>query len=224
MIFSLKNLNRFILLFFLLVLSYFIAIFIIKFTIITLFEKYSLNIISINAIESFNSLILLTFYIFLLFSYPLIIQLLIFYVKDALYQSEVNFLKSFRNNYILFLLGALYGYYTSINYLIPFLLSFNDKINVESTISINNLVVTILKNCLLFSIIFLTPFIIKQIIKYNIITKQKIKSKRKYIYFYLLVLSALLTPSDVLSMIVCFIPFVILFELGLYLAKPQIRL
>lgn len=215
----LKNSSKVLLILILFVVCYHIATYLLAYTILLL--GFKIEVLSVRANEALNSIVLVFFYVLSMICLPFTYFYVYSKIKDALYKKERELYLKLKNLYIFILAGMVYGYYTAIYFMIPFLYSFNAKLDVSTTISLENLILSIITNCILFSLIFITPFIIKYSIMYELLDKRKIKSNRNIIYFGFLIISAILTPSDILSMMIAFLPFVLLFELGLYLSKDK---
>lgn len=201
------------------VISYFISNFLLNYIIGELSEE--IKILSVTAHEAINSIIIAWIYIFFILMIPTLYILLYKYLKDALYKKERKIYLRVRKLYLVMLVGIFYGYYTSINFMIPFLYNFNRKLDIQSSITLNNLIITIVKNCLLFSFIFLSPFMIKLLVESGLTTKKKLKKNRGIIYVVILLFSAVLTPPDVVSMFVATVPLIGLFEIGILIGKES---
>ena len=217
MIFLQNNKKSLIYLIYISILSYFISKFILGYIIESV--SLTITIFSITAYEALNSIILIYFYVWVILFIPLLYRVSYKYLKDALYSKERSFVKRISWLYLFILAGAGYGYYTAIKFIIPFLFTFNTKISIDNSIGLESLIITIIRNCLLFSLVFLTPFIIKYLLDLKIIEKRLLSKNRRLIYVLLLIISAILTPPDILSMILSFIPFVCLFEIGILISK-----
>jgi len=71
-----------------------------------------------------------------------------------------------------------------------------------------------------FGLAFEMPIITALLVRTNIVKSQTLREKRPYIVIGILIVSMLLTPPDVISQLLLAIPMWLLFEIGLYLAKP----
>ena len=72
---------------------------------------------------------------------------------------------------------------------------------------------------LAFGLMFQFPIATYFLVKFNIVSIDKLKQKRPYVVIILLLVAALLTPPDVISQLLLFIPTYLLFELGLIFAS-----
>ena len=71
---------------------------------------------------------------------------------------------------------------------------------------------------LVFGIAFQTPIAIFILTRTGLVTIATIKSVRKYVFLGTFVVSAFVTPPDVISQVTLAIPLYALFELGLFLS------
>ena len=84
-----------------------------------------------------------------------------------------------------------------------------------------NLVVGML---ITFGLSFQMPLVVLALVRTNIVERETLKASRKYVYFGIAVLSAVITPGDYITGTVLLIfPLGLLFELGLWLAREPKR-
>lgn len=122
---------------------------------------------------------------------------------------------------ILFIIGVLFSFYV----LLPLMFNFFIQLNNET--SIPSVLMPITKDYLLFAlkmlksfgIVFQLPLIIILLNLVNIITYETIKNLRRYVYVFIFIVSAILTPPDVLSQIILAIPMILLFEISLLIIR-----
>jgi len=75
----------------------------------------------------------------------------------------------------------------------------------------------------LFGLIFNVPLLIFLLVKLGILSPESLTEKRPLCYLGIFVFSAVLTPPDVISQLMMAFPMLLLYELGLLLAKLFIR-
>lgn len=124
---------------------------------------------------------------------------------------------------VLFFLGVLFGYYLitplSINFLGSYKVSeeiFND-FDLESYISL------VRTSVLASGIIFELPILIYILTKIGLVTPEGLKKYRKISLVLVLVLSAIITPPDIVSQIIVAIPILLLYEVSIYISKVVVR-
>lgn len=73
---------------------------------------------------------------------------------------------------------------------------------------------------LLFGLSFQLPLVVMTLQRIGIIDVEQLRGARRYVYLILAVLTAVITPGDVVTaMIALMIPLILLYELGIWLAK-----
>ncbi len=74
----------------------------------------------------------------------------------------------------------------------------------------------------LFGLSFQLPLVVMALCKVGIVEQQALKDARKYVYFALAVLAAVITPGDVITAsIALMIPLCLLYELGIWLGRSS---
>ena len=155
--------------------------------------------------------------------FPYIMKKIWDFVLPALYEKEKQFIKSsVIISSILFVFGVLFCIFTILPLVINFGMSFAGN-NIQAVFGISNVINMALWLGFVFGLMFQVPLIVYLLIKWDIVEYETISSIRPYVLVCLLVLSALLTPPDIISQILLFSPTYILFELGLCFSKLTCR-
>lgn len=151
--------------------------------------------------------------------FPYIAKQLWNFILPALYEKEKRFIKSIvLISSILFVLGVTFCVLVIFPLIIRFGMSFAGS-NIQAVFGISNIVNLALWLGFTFGIMFQVPLVVYMLIKWGIISYEAVSSKRPYVVVLLLVSAALLTPPDIISQALLFIPTYILFELGLFFSK-----
>ena len=143
------------------------------------------------------------------------------FILPALYKRERKFIKSIvLISSVLFIIGVLFCLFLILPMVMRFSFSFITE-NIKPTLGINNVVSLALWLSLVFGVMFQFPLITCALIRSNIVSYQKVKSKRAYVLVGILILSGLLTPPDIVSQLLLTIPTYALFEIGLFFGKKK---
>lgn len=155
----------------------------------------------------------------LLICFPYIAKQLWNFILPALYDRERRFIKSIIiSSSTLFIIGVIF----CLLFILPLIIRFGASYataEINALFGISNIISLSLQLSIIFGIMFQFPLITYALIKANIITYNAVKSKRPYIFTLILIISAILTPPDIVSQLMLTGPTYILFELGLYFAK-----
>ena len=91
--------------------------------------------------------------------------------------------------------------------------------NIQAVFGITNVITLSLWLAVVFGLMFQMPLITHSLIKSGFIDYQTVANKRPYVVVILLIIAAVLTPPDVVSQVMLFLPTYALFELGLLFSK-----
>jgi len=156
-----------------------------------------------------------------LICFPYVAKQVWSFVMPALYDNERKFISSIiLSSSVLFIIGVLFCLFFILPLVIRFGMSFVTD-NIQAVFGIGNVVSLALWLSLVFGVMFQFPLITYALIRSEMVTYETIKSKRSYIFVGILILSALLTPPDVVSQLLLTIPTYSLFEIGLFFGRPS---
>lgn len=143
------------------------------------------------------------------------------FVLPALYEKEQKFIKSIvLTSSALFCTGVIFCIFLILPLVINFGLSFTQD-NITPLFGISNVISLALRLSVVFGIMFQFPLITYSIIKADIVSYEEVKDKRPYVFVIILIISALLTPPDVVSQLMLAVPTYLLFEGGLYFSRTN---
>lgn len=176
--------------------------------------------------EAFVTYIKLSFYSALFFSFPIFAAEIYLFLSPALYKSEKkNILFIFFFASFLFLGGAIFAYYFILPLALQFFSAFETQgftdislpIQLETRISeYLNFVVNFLFG---FGIAFQLPILLLFLIRLDFLSANDLRLKRRYWIVIIFVVSAILTPPDLLSQVSLAILLIILFEITILIGK-----
>lgn len=147
--------------------------------------------------------------------FPYIAKNLWDFVLPALYEHEIKFIRAIVvSSALLFLFGVAFCLFAILPLIINFGVSFGGQ-HIHAMFGISNVMNLALGLAFVFGLMFQVPLVTNMLIRWNIVSYESISSKRPYVVTGLLVISALLTPPDIVSQIFLFGPTYLLFELGL---------
>jgi len=154
-----------------------------------------------------------------IFALPIIIYQVWCFVVTGLKQDEKKYVYIFGPfSLILFILGALFAYFIAIPIGLKFLLGFSSEI-ITPMITVKNYVSFVATLILAFGIVFELPLILMFLTKIGIATPVFLMQKRKFAVVLILILSALITPPDVITQLILAGPLMFLYEIGIVVSK-----
>ena len=177
------------------------------------------QLIVTTPLEFIYAQIKVAFLFSLIIACPLILYELILFIRPALTLKEKNAVKlTIPSFLLLFLLGISFSYFIFLKIALFYLSSL--ALGVASNLwSLNRFIDFIFITSISFGLIFQLPLIMLLLKKLNILNIDFMKKNRKYIYIILMIIAAIITPSDILTMILLVVPLIILYELSLVLVR-----
>ena len=180
------------------------------------FEEYYIDLISTDLSSQFMIHITTSLYLGLLVASPYILFELFRFVSPALYDKEKKYsIAILIIVYLLFILGILMSYYIIFPISFRFLGTYSVAERVESTITLKSYISTFNSLTLVMGVVFQLPVIAYVLGKLGVVNSEILKKYRKHALFLLTLVSALITPPDILSCILVTIPLYMLYELSI---------
>lgn len=118
-----------------------------------------------------------------------------------------------------FLLGTSFSYFVIAPLAINFLSTYEANGSINNIIDVDSYVGTVLGVSLAGGLVFQLPLLIRLLASVGLVTSQWMRKNRKIAVVVLLVVSALITPPDVMSQCLIFVPFYLLYEYSISIAK-----
>jgi sec-independent protein translocase protein TatC len=146
------------------------------------------------------------------------------FVSPGLYPKERKvFLLAVPAVFILFLMGATFTLTILIPFSIPVLMGFLQEV-VTPTYSLEQYLSFVTTLLFWMGLLFQTPLVIYILARVGIVEPKTLKKARKLIVFLAALLAAVITPTtDPVTMLLVMGPFVVLYEVGIVLARVAMR-
>lgn len=120
---------------------------------------------------------------------------------------------------LLFFMGAGFGYYILSPLSINFLSNYQLDPSIANEFDITSYVSTLSMLVLASAVMFQLPIVIYFLTQAGLVSSLMLKTYRRHAIVVILVLSALITPPDVISQILIAMPILVLYEAGIIIAK-----
>jgi len=186
-------------------------------------NAHGIDLIYISLYEAFIVELKLSFITGTILVSPVIFWQIWSFIKPALYPHEKRAaIKMFFITVFLFLAGALFGYLIVFQMAINFFLTYNEGL-AYPFISIERYATFLTSFLLPFGLAFQLPVVMVLLTRNGVVHLATFKRCRKYIIFAIVVLSALLTPPDGISMLMLAAPLILLFQIGLMVSHLGVR-
>lgn len=119
---------------------------------------------------------------------------------------------------ILFLLGVAFCYYFVFGKVFAFINEFAPK-SITPAPDIEAYFSFVITMFLAFGITFEIPIVVLVLVRFGLVSVEKLREARPYVIVGSFVVAAVITPPDVLSQFMLAVPMCLLYEAGLFLAR-----
>lgn len=124
---------------------------------------------------------------------------------------------------VLFFVGVLFGYYIVTPLSLNFLGNYQVSELVKNEFDLASYIGLVRSTVLASGLAFELPIIIFLLTKADLVNPQDLKNNRKISTLVVLILAAIITPPDVVSLIIVAIPLLILYEASIFFSKFAIK-
>jgi sec-independent protein translocase protein TatC len=119
---------------------------------------------------------------------------------------------------VLFAAGVALAYFVVVPLALGFSMSFQTEA-MEQSIVAGEYLAVVTRLLLAFGIVFELPVVILVLAMLGLVTPEMLAAKRRYAVATITVLACVLTPGDVNSSLFMMVPMIILYEVGIVLAR-----
>ncbi|MET1030809.1 twin-arginine translocase subunit TatC [Domibacillus tundrae] len=162
----------------------------------------------------------MAFVIGIILTSPVILYQLWAFVSPGLHEKERRVTLSYIPASVLLFLGGLsFSYFVLFPYIIHFMMELSGDLNIEQVIGINEYFKFLFQTTIPFGFLFQLPVVTLFLTRLGIVTPQFLSQIRRYAYFILLVIAALITPPDIISHMIVSMPLFILYEVSIFVSK-----
>ncbi|MFS8974364.1 twin-arginine translocase subunit TatC [Cupriavidus necator] len=142
------------------------------------------------------------------------------FVAPGLYQHEKRLIVPLvSSTYFLFLCGVAFAYFLVFPTVFQFMAHYNAPLGAEMSTDIDKYLSFAMTTFLAFGITFEVPVVVIVLVRFGVVELEKLKQIRPYVIVGAFIIAAIVTPPDVLSQLLLAVPLVLLYELGLILAR-----
>lgn len=142
------------------------------------------------------------------------------FVAPAMHETERKYAKGFIFiTSVLFFTGVLFGYYVVTPLSINFLGKYQVSDTVFNDFDLSSYIGLVRSSVLATGLIFELPIVIYFLTKVGLVTPDFLKKYRKYALVLVLIISAIITPPDIVSQIIVAVPVLILYEVSIIISK-----
>ncbi|MBR7183286.1 MAG: twin-arginine translocase subunit TatC [Alistipes sp.] len=151
---------------------------------------------------------------------PYILFELWLFVRPALSQSEIRGSRLF----ILYVvscmvIGLVFGYFVLCPISVNFLTGYTVSTEITNMIDVSSYISLVANMSIVCAVVFELPVAVYFLSKAGIVTAQMMKKYRRHAIVILAIGAAIITPPDIMSMVLVIIPLYLLYELSIKIAR-----
>ena len=180
------------------------------------FNEYHVNLIATELSSQFMTHVTTALYIGLLGASPFIMVELFRFVTPALYENEKKYsVQVAITIYLLFIIGVLMSYFVLFPISFRFLGTYSVSGMVESNITLKSYISTFTTLTLVMGLVFQLPVIAYFLGKLEVVSSGLLRQYRKYAFLVIMIVAAVITPPDLMTLILVSIPLYMLYEVSI---------
>ena len=184
------------------------------------FEEYHVNLIATDLSSQFMTHITTAVYLGLLGASPYILYELFRFISPALYENERKYSVQVAGIiYVLFLLGVLMSYFVLFPISFRFLGTYSVSAKVVSNITLDSYISTFVSLTLVMGLVFQLPVIAFFLGKLEFVTSEMLSRYRKHAFLVIMLVAAIITPPDLMTLILVTIPLYLLYEVSIRVVR-----
>ena len=184
------------------------------------FQEFHVDMIATDLSSQFMKHITTACYLGLLGASPYILFELFRFISPALYENERKYsVQVAVVIYLLFILGVLMSYFVLFPISFRFLGTYSVSTHVVSNITLDSYISTFVSLTLVMGLVFQLPVIAFFLGKLGVINAEMLSKYRKHAFIIIMLAAAIITPPDLMTLILVTIPLYLLFEVSIRVVR-----
>jgi sec-independent protein translocase protein TatC len=184
------------------------------------FEEFHVNLIATDLSSQFMTHVTTAVYLGALGASPYILYELFRFISPALYENERKYSVQVASIiYVLFILGVLMSYFVLFPISFRFLGTYSVSARVVSNITLDSYISTFVSLTLVMGVVFQLPVIAFFLGKMGVFTSAMLAKYRKHSFVVIMIVAAIITPPDLMTLILVTIPLYLLYEVSIRVVK-----
>lgn len=184
------------------------------------FQPFNVQLIATDLSSQFVTHLTTSIYLGLLCASPFIMYELFRFITPALLENERRYsTKIMISVYSLFMIGVLMSYYILFPISFRFLGTYSVADKVHTMITLDSYISTFVSLTLLLGVVFQLPVITFILAKMGILNASQMSKYRKHALITLMFVAAVITPPDILTLLLVAVPLYELYELSIIIVK-----
>ena len=186
------------------------------------FEPYDIQLISTELSAQFMMHVSASVSLGVLLASPYILYEILRYISPALYENERRYSVLVTSCiYVLFMLGVLMCYFVLFPISFRFLGTYQVDASVQNIITLDSYISSFTTLTFTMGLVFQLPIISWILGKIGLLKAKYMTRYRRHAFFGILVLSAIITPPDIFTLVLVAIPLYLLYEVCIHIVRKM---
>ncbi|UKK55851.1 twin-arginine translocase subunit TatC [Prevotella communis] len=184
------------------------------------FNEFHVEMIATDLSSQFMTHITTAVYLGVLGASPYILYELFRFISPALYENERKYSVQVAGIiYMQFILGVLMSYFVLFPISFRFLGTYSVSARVVSNITLDSYISSFVSMTLVMGVVFQLPVIAFFLGKMGVVTSELLSQYRKHSFLVIMLVAAIITPPDLMTLILVTIPLYLLYEVSIRVVK-----
>jgi sec-independent protein translocase protein TatC len=182
----------------------------------------NIQLVNLDISAQFFTHIKVSLMLGLVAAFPYIVYELWKFIAPALYQNEKSAVKkAFGFASLLFYIGVAVGYIFVFPVTLQFFQGYSISDSLTNNFSLQSYISMLTSMVLLFGIVFEFPSVLAVLSKMGLVTRSSLRKYRRHALVGILVVAAIITPADPVSMLIAAAPLYLLYELSVFVCAKD---
>ena len=182
----------------------------------------NIQLVNLDISAQFFTHIKVSLILGLVAAFPYIVYELWKFIAPALYQNEKSAVKkAFGFASLLFYIGVAVGYIFVFPVTLQFFQGYSISDSLTNNFSLQSYISMLTSMVLLFGIVFEFPSVLAVLSKMGLVTRSSLRKYRRHALVGILVVAAIITPADPVSMLIAAAPLYLLYELSVFVCAKD---
>lgn len=182
----------------------------------------NIQLVNLDISAQFFTHIKVSLMLGLVAAFPYIVYELWKFIAPALYQNEKSAVKkAFGFASLLFYIGVAVGYIFVFPVTLQFFQGYSISDSLTNNFSLQSYISMLTSMVLLFGIVFEFPSVLAVLSKMGLVTRSSLRKYRRHALVGILVVAAIITPADPVSMLIAAAPLYLLYELSIFVCAKD---
>ncbi|MCQ2258302.1 MAG: twin-arginine translocase subunit TatC [Bacteroidaceae bacterium] len=184
------------------------------------FEEFHIDLIATELSSQFMTHVTTSCILGLLCASPYVMYEIFRFISPALYDNEKRYsVQVVLSIYLLFMIGVLTNYFIIFPISFRFLGTYSVASRVSSIITLDSYIESFTNLTLVMGVVFQLPVLSFFLAKMGVITSSMLATYRKHALIVIMLVAAIITPPDIMTLILVTIPLYLLYEVSIRVVK-----